>query len=82
MGCGGSRFDKRRDNAYDLFTLPLQFIGGEGNADDGCPCDKVVFSYAKGEKEPSSVYEVDKFVAKSEEAMKKIATETYNAVSA
>jgi len=82
MGCGGSRFDKRKDNAYDLFTLPLQFIGGEGADDDGCPVDKVVFSFAKGEKEPGSVYEVDKFVAKSEEAMKEIATSTYQAVSA
>ena len=70
MGCGGSRFDKRKDFADDLFTVSLNFIGGEGGHDDGCPCDKVVFSFAKGEKEPSEVYSVDKFTGKAEEEMK------------
>ena len=82
MGCGGSRFDKRKDFADDLFTVSLNFIGGEGGHDDGCPCDKVVFSFAKGEKEPSEVYSVDKFTGKAEEEMKKIAVETFNAVKA
>lgn len=82
MGCGGSRFDSRRDFADDLYTIPLNFIGGEGAEDDGCPCDKVVFSFAKGEKEPKEVFDLEGFTAKSEETMKQVATDTYNAVKA
>jgi hypothetical protein len=82
MGCGGSRFDSRRDFADDLYTIPLNFIGGEGAEDDGCPCDKVVFSFAKGEKEPKDVFDLEGFTAKSEETMKQVATDTYNAVKA
>jgi hypothetical protein len=80
MGCGGSRFDKRKENAGDLFTLPLQFIGGEGADDDGCPVDKVVFSFAKGEKEPKDVFDLEGIAAKSEESMKTIAVAVFNTV--
>uniref|UniRef100_A0A7S3CU34 Uncharacterized protein n=1 Tax=Strombidium rassoulzadegani TaxID=1082188 RepID=A0A7S3CU34_9SPIT len=82
MGCGGSRFDKRKDNAGDLFTVGLNFVGGEGNEDDGCPCDKVVFTYAEGQKEPTEVFKVKGLEAEDEEIVKKIAKATFDAVKA
>lgn len=82
MGCGGSRFDKRKDNAGDLYTVGTNFVGGEAHTDDLCPCDKVCFAYAKEEKEPKEIYKVTGLKAEDEEIMKKIATDTHTAVKA
>ena len=72
MGCASSRFDKRNNNAGDLNTVGLQFVGGESHAFDGCPVDKIAWVYDKT-KENSDKFAVGAdLAATSEEAIKAI----------
>lgn len=82
MGCGGSRFDKRRELAGDLYTIGTNFVGGEGYTEDGCPVDKVAFSYAAKEVEPKDFFKVNGFTAEDEEIVKKIAQQTWDSLTA
>lgn len=59
MGCLGSRFDKRKDAAGNLWGTNIAFVGGEGHANDLCPVDKVTYKYGAG-KEMEEVFKTAK----------------------
>ena len=76
MGCLGSRFDKRRENCSNLATVGCQFTGGDGNASDKCPCDKLALAYGE-KKELAEVFKAAKMACEDETIANKIASETH-----
>merc|ERR1719473_187080 len=80
MGCLGSRFDKRKDAAGNLWGVNIAFVGGEGHTSDNCPVDKVTYKYGAG-KEMSEVFKTAKQACEDEEIAKKIANETHACIA-
>ena len=76
MGCLGSRFDKRKDAADNLWGVNVSFVGGEGHANDLCPVDKVTYKYGEG-KEMTEVFKTAKQACEDEDIAKRIANETH-----
>jgi len=79
MGCGGSRFDKRNKASNDYNTVGIQFIGGEANAPDCCPVDKIVLQAGD---EGLAKYKVDGMKCTDEEFAKDVATKLHGVVKA
>lgn len=77
MGCGGSRFDKRNKASNDYNTVGVQFIGGEANASDCCPVDKIVLQAGD---DGLAKYKVEGMKCTDEEFAKDVATKLHKLV--
>lgn len=72
MGCGNSRFDRRKKASSNYNTVATQFVGGPENEFDGFPYDRVLWALDKT-KEPSEHFHIEADMsAGNEEQVKKV----------